>query len=386
MNFLEALNPAERQAFISVAQERTFARGARIMQEGEPADYVIVILGGWARISAHKDGSEWVIAERGPGQLVGERGALQVNTRSANVTALGTVHALVMRTGDFASFIDAHPRVLEIIEGQIYDRLVETARNGRAGLPDPRPFEPAGLPPQSSRQLRIEGPRQRLLAGENCTILRTDVVGFGALYRNDQDRRIIRLASEEMMRASLSRVWGECISEDRGDGLLIVVRPGIPTARVMALLHRELPGGLRRHNRTYNELANIRLRVAVNVGPVTSDAVGMSGEAIIRAARLVDAPVLKEAMAETSAALGIIVSEFVYETAIRHAPELIDINAYKLAEVKIKETRVLGWMYLADLPPPGERLSDPLGASRRAEGTRVSAAVVVPATTTTLSL
>jgi class 3 adenylate cyclase len=353
MDFLNSLDSAERRAFISVAHERTFVRGARLMHEGELADYVIVILGGWTKITVHENGEERVIAERGPGQLVGERGALRVNVRSATVVALGAVRALIMKTEDFASFIDAHPRVLDIVEGQIYDRLTED----QAG--DERDDLPASFPLEPSRRGPIEGPRQRLLAGENCTILLTDVVGFGALSRSDEDRRIIRLGSQDMMRSSLGRVWTECLSEDRGDGLLLVVPPHIPTARVMTLLHRELPGKLQRHNRTYSELARIRLRVAINVGPVMSDAVGISGEAIIRAARLIDAPVIKEAMTATGATLGIIASEFVYETAIRHA-EWIDVNDYNLVKVNVKESRIPGWMRLIDLSPPEPRLRAPL--------------------------
>jgi class 3 adenylate cyclase len=352
MNFLNSLDTAERRAFISVAHERTFVRGARLMREGELADYVIVILGGWTKIIVHENGDERVIAERGPGQLVGERGALRVNVRSATVVALGAVRALIMKTEDFASFIDAHPRVLDIVEGQIYDRLTED----QAG--DERDDLPVGFPLEPFCRGPADGPR-RLLAGENCTILLTDVVGFGALNRSDDDRRIIRLASQDMMRSSLGRVWTDCISEDRGDGLLLIVPPHIPTARVMTLLHRELPGKLQRHNRTYSKPARIRLRVAVNVGPVMSDEVGISGEAIIRAARLIDAPVIKEAMAATGATLGIIASGFVYETAIRHA-EWIDSDDYNLVEVNVKESSIPGWMRLIDLSPPDPRLRAPL--------------------------
>lgn len=345
MNFLDYLNSAERQAFISVAEERTFLRGARIMKEGEPADYVIVIVRGWTQITVRHNGSERVIAERGPGQLVGERGALEVNVRSANVIALGAVHTLVMRTEDFASFIDAHPRVLKFIEGQIYDRLVEEPpRNRGASLPASLPLQFAGLHPESTHHPLAEGPR-RLLAGENCTVLLTDVVGFGALDRNDQDRLIIRLSSQEMMRTALGRMWDECISEDRGDGLLIVVPSHIPTAQVIAPLHRELPSELRRHNRTYSEAASIRLRVAVNVGPVMTDMVGMSGEAIIRTARLIEAPAFKDPMIATGATLGIIASEFVYETAIRHAAESMNVNEYSLVSVNVKESSIPGWIW-----------------------------------------
>lgn len=208
-----------------------------------------------------------------------------------------------------------------------------------------------------------EGRRQPVLAGENCTVMFTDVVGFGAPYRTDRDRRIIRQASLAMIKTALGALWEACIAEDRGDGLLIVAPPSIPTARLMERLHRELPGELRLHNRTYGESARIRLRLAVNVGPVTSDPPGMSGEAIIRTARLVDAPVLKERMTSTGASLGIIVSDFVYETVIRHAEGWINPDEYGAAWVNVKESAILAriWMLpTTSLPPAAPRIRDAL--------------------------
>jgi class 3 adenylate cyclase len=163
-----------------------------------------------------------------------------------------------------------------------------------------------------------------------------------------------------MMRMSLGGVWDECISEDRGDGLLVVVPPHITTAQVIVPLHRELPGELRQHNRTYNESARIRLRVAINVGPVVSDGIGMSGEAIIRTARLIDASAFKGAMEKSGATLGIIASEFVYETAIRHAAGSIGSNGYELVNVIVKESSIPGWMQLIDPSPPEQQPGDPL--------------------------
>lgn len=376
MNFLESLSRAQRLAFISVAHERTFVRGATIMQEGELADHVIVILAGWTRITVRENGGERVIAERGPGQLVGERSALQVNVRSATVLALGTVRALVMRTADFASFVDAHPGVLDIVEKQIYDRLTEELAGDEPGeqrqlagaLPgpvrhalraSPSPVRSA-LPecPQCALQYepRYDPPRTPL-AGENCTVLLTDVLGFGALNRNDQDRLIIRYSSREMIRSCLGRLWGECITEDRGDGLLIVAPPHIPTATLMAPLHRDLADKLRRHNRLYSESVNIRLRVAANVGPVVSDHFGMSGEAIIRTARLNEAPAVKDAMKETGALIGFVTSQFVYDNVIRHAEDPVHATAYSPVEVSVKESNFSGWLWLVD---PG-RLPSPTG-------------------------
>jgi CRP-like cAMP-binding protein len=118
--FWEALDPIQRDAFRSVASPRTFAAGARLVTEGDQANYVIVILSGRTKISVDENGRERILAERGPGQLVGERAALQISVRSANVVALDTVQALVVRTGDFAAFISAHPAVLGIVESQLY--------------------------------------------------------------------------------------------------------------------------------------------------------------------------------------------------------------------------------------------------------------------------
>ncbi len=142
-------------------------------------------------------------------------------------------------------------------------------------------------------------------AGENCTVMLTDVVGFGGPHRNDRDRRVVRRGALEVMRASLGGYWDECISEDRGDGHLIVVPPTVPTARIIERLHRELPAELRLHNHTYGMAARIQLRVAVSVGPVTSDAFGMEGDRINRTARLIEATAFKKAMASTGRASGL---------------------------------------------------------------------------------
>ena len=186
----------------------------------------------------------------------------------------------------------------------------------------------------------------------------TDVVEFGAPDRSDQDRTLIRLEGLKMMQATLGPLWEDCISEDRGDGLLIVAPPQVPTGKIIECIHRELPGKLRSHNRTYSTHARIHLRIAVNVGPVTSDQLGMSGEAIIRTARLVEAPTVKKAMAATGCGLGIVVSEFVYETAVGQAGIFIETGEYQKVDVIIKEFRSPAWVRLVNVSPPAR---DPLG-------------------------
>ena len=341
--FWQALDPVERDAFRSFAYPRTFAAGAMLIQEGDQADHVIVILSGRTKICVEDSGGERVLAVRGPGQLVGERGVLQVSVRSASVIALERVQALVAQTRDFAVFLTDHPRVLDIVKRQVCERLTE----------DPARYGPdafRGVPAGGSAPSAITGhPAQhpQVLNGENCTVMLSDVVGFGAISRTDEDRRIIREALVSMTHAVLQDLPDEWSWDDRGDGLLTVVAPSVPTARVVAHLHKELSAALEEHNRAYPGSARIQLRVAITVGPVASDRMGVSGEAIIVAARLVEAPEFKKAMTESGASLGIIASTFIYDSVIRHGPYL---EGYSEIPVEVKESSTVAWMKLLDRP------------------------------------
>jgi hypothetical protein len=122
-----------------------------------------------------------------------------------------------------------------------------------------------------------------------------------------------------------------------------VVPPSVPTARIIQHLHKELPAAIEEHNRAHPDAARIQLRVAINVGPVVTDTMGVSGEAIIIAARLVEAPVFKEAMDKAWAALGVIASTFIYESVLRHNPSL---GEYSQVRVDVKESRTVAWIRL----------------------------------------
>ena len=332
-----------------MAHERVFVVGARLMQEGEQADHVAVILDGLTEIRVCENGVERVVAERGPGQLIGERAALEVNVRSATVVAIRTVVALVMRTADFAAFIGTYPAVLKIVENQIFTRLREgAAREGAAR------FGPSRHPGASEDQ--ADGgtaagaggmaPWSQQLIGQNCTIVRTDVVAFADTERSDEDHRIIREDLLAMTRSALGPAWDTCRPEDRGDGLLIIVSPGIPTAQVIERLLTVLPQELKRHNRIHSDPVRIQLRVAVEVGPIEEDDLGVTGRSIIQASRMLDAPAFKQAIADRGAILGLIVSPFVYETCIVPRRGSLDPADYVPVPVQVKETCTAAWMQL----------------------------------------
>jgi hypothetical protein len=233
---------------------------------------------------------------------------------SASVVALDAVSGLVVSAIDFATFIGTHPRALNLAQ-----HLLDYKDTGKRR-------------------------RSTLLTGQNCTILLTDVVGFGARSRTDSDRRLIRKTLFQLTQSALHGM-PDAQSEDRGDGILTVVPPNVSTTEIVDRLLEKLPAALELHNRTHPDPARFKLRVAVSVGPVISD-MGVSGEAIIVAARLVDAPRFKEAVAASTASLGVIVSSFVYETVIRHSADPRELASYSQVLVELKEFSATAWMKL----------------------------------------
>lgn len=347
MNFWDELTLTEREALTSIAERETFPRGATLFDEGESADHVVVIRSGWTKICVHENGRERLLAERGPGELVGERAALEEdNERSATVVALDTVEALVLRTSVFKRFISRYPRVLKIVQDLIYNRLTQSqgpsAHRERLTVPETR---------LSSAPVSGNSPDARL-NGHSCTIVMTDIAEFGANYRKETDREHIRREFRTIMPDAFVHAgiaWNECHFRDRGDGLLVVVPPTVPPATVMRALNW-LAAGLKSHDRAHTPPAQIQLRVAVHVGPVTLDDLGLDGATLILAARLLEAPVLKTSMAETGARLGVIASDPMYDTVIKG----LDIEGFSKVSCKVKESRFDAWMYLTEpaLPQP----------------------------------
>ncbi|HEX6469407.1 MAG TPA: cyclic nucleotide-binding domain-containing protein [Streptosporangiaceae bacterium] len=371
--FWDQLTRAERAALTANAAERTFLTGKELCREGAAAEHVFLIRSGWTKVSVRTPAGERIIARRGRGDIVGERAAMRTGSRSATITAEEIVHAYVLTTEDFLTFVRTHPRVIDLLNGQIYDRLTEdrdglsaaTAVREAPSGPDTPPAAPEPTPsPRWSPPVPVpqpppvpvpvpqppsvsSAPARPSWTGQNCTIVFLDVTAFGAHNRRDGDRQVIREVMYHVLQEALQRAAvppATCHWDDRGDGVLVIVPPGTPTGRVADALLIHLADGLFRHNDHAAGATGFQLRVALSVGPVISDRKGVSGEAIIHAARLLDAPVLKRRLAETGADLGFIVSDFVYNNVIRHRAGPAGDD--QRVSFRGKESRVTGWMRL----------------------------------------
>jgi len=345
-SFWELLMPAEQADLAALAVETTFQAGSILCREGQRADHVIVIRSGRIKVCVESPNGQQLVAIRHAGDIVGERAALQVTERSATITALETVTAHVVPTEDFAAFIQRHPCVLTIIENQIYGRLTENA--SQCAIVDSHCVV---------RAARSAGSWN----GQNCTVVLIDIANFGASTRNDRDRTGIRAALYQISQSLFENPdWQhDYHCEDRGDGILLVIPPHVPTSSIVDRILDNLVTLLRRHNSTAALATRIQMRVALHVGPVISDAHGVNGRAIIHAARLLDAPALKRHLAETGADLGFITSPFVYDTIIQPNPGPVDPAVYQQLKCQVKKQAINAWMYLAqtsgEIQPPAAR-------------------------------
>ncbi|MBO2450773.1 cyclic nucleotide-binding domain-containing protein [Actinomadura barringtoniae] len=318
--FWARLTKAERDRLRQVARPRRAAPGAVLCREGDAADEVMVLMGGLAKVCVLQAGIERVVAIRGPGELLGERAVTRARTRSASVVTLTDVELLVIGAEDFRAFLAECPRTLDLLQAQFYDRLTEA-------------------PPV------VEEVEPSALNGLNCSIVFTDITAFGRKDRDDRDRLVLRTVMYEALEAAFDGAgvpWRECYREDRGDGVLIVVPPTHSTRILTRPLADRLARSITEHNRGEEETSQLQLRVAVHVGPIVPDGQGLTGESIIYAARLLDAPAFKQELASAKAGLGYIVSEFVYNTVVRHD----DPTGYRKVRVKTKEARMTGWVRL----------------------------------------
>jgi hypothetical protein len=206
-------------------------------------------------------------------------------------------------------------------------------------------------------------PRRALPAdGQVCALLAVDIAGFTGPHRDDD----IRLYLHEELYRVLHRAfdgsgipWADCFYEDRGDGALIVVPPGVPAKGIIDPLPERLRGLIRRHNHVSRDVAHIQLRVAAHIGPIYHDGHGFFGTDINLLFRMLEARPLKVALAGSGAELALIVSEYVYHSLVCRYPSLVSPDAFRAVRFQVKYTRAHGWTYL-----PGPKLTtngdDPL--------------------------
>jgi CRP-like cAMP-binding protein len=105
-SFLGALAEADLDAMRAAARVHRYRSGELLMREGDAPNAVVVILTGTVKLTkTATSGREAVLELRGAGDVVGELGAIDGQTRSASAVALGEVEALVLAVDRFNALL-----------------------------------------------------------------------------------------------------------------------------------------------------------------------------------------------------------------------------------------------------------------------------------------
>jgi hypothetical protein len=182
----------------------------------------------------------------------------------------------------------------------------------------------------------------------------------------EAQRAMSRLVHEAAARGGLDRAQWH--TQDRGDGELALLPPGIDEAHVITSLWRELGEGLHRYNRHANAAARLRMRVAVHEGQTYIADSGFAGDAINTVCRLCDSTAAKDALSGAEGDLVLIVSDRIFFDVIRGF-DAHDLPASAFTEVKIhmpdKGFRARAFTFSGSAPgaapgdPPGEPAAQP---------------------------
>ena len=109
-------------------QKRIFPAGSVLMRQGEVSDGMHVVVRGRVQVErSHPDLTEpLVLAELGPGEVVGEMGVLDGEPRSATVIALEETETMELRSAQLAETVLRYPDASAALLRTISRRLRST--------------------------------------------------------------------------------------------------------------------------------------------------------------------------------------------------------------------------------------------------------------------
>ncbi len=118
------LDAGERARFIAAARPRSWKAGATIFVVDDPGSTMMLVRSGSVRISyPTADGRSFLLAELGPGDVLGEIALLDGGARSADATAATDCTLLVFERRDFLPLMEGNWRLAVAVLRVVCARL-----------------------------------------------------------------------------------------------------------------------------------------------------------------------------------------------------------------------------------------------------------------------
>lgn len=164
-------------------------------------------------------------------------------------------------------------------------------------------------------------------------------------------QQVYRLVGDALAAVGVNDHYCDPVT-DRGDGLLVLVRPRdeFPKPLLLSCLIPTLARLLSAYNSGI-PLAEapriLRLRAVIHAGEVHYDGKGFFGEDLDVAFRLLDAPRFKAHLRTAAEPLALVASDYIYRSIIRHGYDGIDGEEFRpLVTVTVGTQRCKGWVHL----------------------------------------
>lgn len=185
------LREEDREIVVAAGVRRELPADQVLLQQGDPSTHVFVLLSGWVRVSAvSTEGSDLLLAFRGPGDVVGELAAVQGIDRIASVRTVEEVSAVQLRREQFLDLLLTRPAVSMGMINQLAARVIgatdmraafatlDTTQRVAACLV--RLMDQHGVPTDNGVELRIRVSQQDV-ASQIDTSLRSVARAFRVL-------------------------------------------------------------------------------------------------------------------------------------------------------------------------------------------------------------
>lgn len=198
-----------------------------------------------------------------------------------------------------------------------------------------------------------------------------DIQGSGqrTAYQQKHLRKVLFDVLGASVRA-VGRQWSQLDVVDRGDGLRLLFAEPYDVLHPLVL---EVSGRLREEALMSKPEFRPQWRMAVDLGPLVGDGNGWTGNALVHAARLVDAAAVKEKLGD--AMLALVLSEVAYDMLVRPGGRPLAAESFEKVTVAVKETTATSWVRLFGRPADSAAVRDETAWVARAGADELASAM-----------
>lgn len=206
---------------------------------------------------------------------------------------------------------------------------------------------PAEAASTTSEPARVWSPAAEPLARKTLQMgFTVDVVGFGGRSVRDREsveHRLLALLCQILADAGTD--LDQVDHQWHGDGASVYLPSDVDPTRIVTSLVDATARRLAEDNLRHSD--RIRLRMAVTVGLLGQGTTGYTGPIVVDLARMVDAPVLRQSIAEEpDRDLAVLLSDYVYSNVVRTGCSELSTAPFRRVEVVVKEFAAPAWLWV----------------------------------------